>query len=147
MALKIYNAPSPVRGFSVSGDFSNPFITAVDGREGGTEEKLLYVRNDDNTVVYSGIYVQPVVKTGRELTDGTDGFAWKIFAGSARPTSQQWTTISGGIPVFIGSIGSAGNGDTSTYLPFWLQQTVPAGVNVQSFTGTVVRITATEIVA
>jgi hypothetical protein len=147
MSLKIYSEALPTSYYTVSGDFGNPFITAIDGREGGTVERLLYVRNDSATYVYSGIFVQPVVLTGRNIVDGTDGFYWKVKAGATQPTDQEWTTISGGVAIDIGDLGSAGAADTSTYLPFWLKQAVPAGVNVQSFTGTILRITATEIVA
>jgi hypothetical protein len=147
MALKIYSEALPSSYYTLSGDFGNPFITAVDGREGGSEERLLYVRNDSTSFIYSGIFVQPVVLTGRNIVDGTDGFSWKIKAGSTQPTEQEWTTISGGVAIDIGDLGSAGSPDTSTYLPFWLKQAVPAGVNVQSFTGSILRITATEIVA
>ena len=147
MSLKIYSEASPVRAYTVSGNFDNPFVVALDGQDGDTIERLLYVRNDDETYVYSGIMVQPVVKSGRELVDGTDGFYWKISSGATRPTDQEWTTISGGDAISIGSLGTAGAGDTSTYLPFWLKIATPAGVNVQAFTGTVLRITTTEIVA
>lgn len=145
MSLAIYEGADPNTKYSVSGNFSNPFAESIDGRTGGTIERRMYVRNDSGAYTYSGIKVQSVSFTGRDITGGDDGFYWKLKSGSTRPTSQEWSTISGHNQITLGDLGT-GVADISTYLPFWLQITVPAGVDIQTFSGTTIRITATELV-
>jgi hypothetical protein len=127
--LRIYNTASPGASYSTDGEMSNPLRHGFDGRTGGVVEQLLYVRNDDPFVTYSGIQVT-AVDTGsdKNVVDGTDGYAWKLKAGSTQPIEEEWNSINEGNTILL----SGQITDTSTYLPFWLRIEIPAGAPVES---------------
>lgn len=125
---------------------TNPIRHSFDGRVGGVLEKRYFLRNDDANTAFSGIQLYPVDLGGDHLTDGTNGFAWKLKAGDQQPLDQEWATIAPANTIMFSGIGDGTiGGDISTYLPFWLRIEVPKGANVSSYDDVVLRTTASGI--
>ena len=139
MALKIYESANPTSDFSVSGLYTNPLATTIDGATGQVVERKYYVGNDNSSFTYSGISVQAADNSGLHLIDGTVGFSWKLISEDTAPLETQWATVNAANSITLANID-----DTNTYLPFWLRIEVPRATRVQSFDGIVLRVTATE---
>lgn len=139
--LKVYEYANPSSSFSTDGEMTNPVRHTFDGRTGGVIEKRYYVRNDNALVWYSGLILVDVEDSqGRNITDGTDGYAWKLKAGDTQPLNEEWAVLNeaSGI-IFSGLIG------TTTYLPFWLRIEVPSNAQVESFDDVKIVLTCNEI--
>ncbi len=134
MALSIYESAVPTTVFSEDGTLTNPISITIDGLRGGVILRRYYVRNDDNTKYYTSITLQPIVNSGLNIVNGSiNGFSWKLIEGDTQPLDDQWAITTSGNQISLTNIGTAGNGDTTTYLPFWLRVDVPRNVDVQSF--------------
>ena len=145
MTLKIYETTNPESVFSVLGGFSNPILQSFNGAAGEVVEVLYYVRNDDDTLYYTSIEVQPI-DGGDDIVDGnnsTEGYNWRLIAGDQRPSESQWATVEAGAKIDLSDIGEAGAGSTTTYLPFWVRIGVPEDAPVTSYQSVVLRIKAT----
>jgi hypothetical protein len=130
MALKIYTDVNENTELSIDGTFTNPLLVTFDGRTGGTVEQLLYLRQDTNAYIYTGITLS-VEQFGVEepnLLNGNDGFYIKLHAGDSQPTIGEWATLSGG-----NSISLPDPASKNIYLPFWIYIKVPAGISIQQF--------------
>jgi hypothetical protein len=145
MGLLIYSEANPSSAFSADGGFANPLSQAFDGVTGNVQQTRYYVRNDDATMTYSGISVQPVHLSDVNIIDGTDGFDWKLIAGDSQPLEEQWALVGSGNSISIPQIGTASVSDIATFEPFWLRVTVPKGAPVQSHAGIKLRLTGTSI--
>jgi hypothetical protein len=145
MGLGIYEEATPSSALSDSGDYTNPLTVALNGTTGASREVRLYVRNDGSPAGrwYSTVSVQPVVDSGEDPISGPL-FTWKLIAGDTDPTEGAWSAVDGGNSISLSNIGSGGNEDTSTYLPFWLRIEIPKGAPVTSFDNVTLRITHTE---
>lgn len=145
MALSIYQTASPSTNFSEDGTFANPIQQAFDGVTGGVIETKYYVRNNDDSFFYTVILVQPIVVSGTDIVTGPDdGYNWKLIVGDTQPLQAQWDLVTAGSSISLADIGSAGNGDTTTFLPFWIRIEVPIGAPVTSFEGIQLQTTSTE---
>jgi len=140
MALKIYPEALPSNSFSQEGDMSNPLREAFDGSIGGTKETKYYLRNDDSLYNYSGITMTPLETQGRSITDGTDGYGWKLRVGDTQPTQDEWDLLSYGNTITFDDIS-----DIATYLPFWIKIDIPRGAVIESHEDVILRVNATEI--
>lgn len=147
MALRIYASANSSSEFSINGEFSNPIVHSFNGVTGGTIIKKYYLRNNDDTKYYNNITLSAYVESGDDITDGTDGFSWKFRAGSDQPLEQEWALITDANNIDMDQIGSFGNGDNTTYYPFWLRITVPDNLSAQSFENIKLRISYTENIA
>lgn len=146
--LNVYATPTPDANFSGEGDFTNPLSFSVDGQTGATIARKLYLRNDDVTKYYTNITLEPVVLMGQDIISGAiDGFNWKLIEGDTEPNEIQWASVSPANQISFSDIGSSGNGDIVTYLPFWLRVEVPRGVDVQVFQSVSLSISADENIA
>jgi len=141
MTLAIYTFPIETAAV----DSDNLFSVTFDGRIGGSIDRKLYVRNDNLERWYSSIAVTSV-DTGMPIAGGgTEGWAWRLLEKDIAPTTEEWLVEDPGNTVSLtDNIGSATEGDTRTYLPFWVRITIPPRVQVQTLTGAVLRISATE---
>ncbi|RKZ06474.1 hypothetical protein DRQ25_13850, partial [Candidatus Fermentibacteria bacterium] len=126
MALKIYPDEGISSSYSQDGGLSNAFRQAFDGRSGTIREVRLYLRNDDVLYTYAQITIQPVVLSGRNIIDGTDGYSWKLSAGDTQPISDEWRGITAGASISMSDIS-----DITTYSPFWVRIEVPRGAPVE----------------
>ena len=147
MGLGIYETANPSNKFSQNGALTNAICFTFDGIKGGTLVKKLYVRNDDSLYYYDTIKVTPVIKNGPDIISGVGGFHWKLIAGDTQPLEDQWDLTSNANTISLANLGSGGNPDTSTFLPFWVRVTVPAGTSVQSLEGVRLDITTNQNLA
>jgi len=79
-------------------------------------------------------------------TGVTAGFTWQLIAGDQQPLEAQWDASLAvpGASINLGNIGAANDGDTRSYIPFWLRITVPRGATIKSYQGVTLKISATE---
>ena len=148
MALKVYASADPSTSFSEDSTFTNPISYSVDGVSGGTLTRKFYVRNNDLTKFYVDISIAAVVNSGLMITDGSvRSFYWKLFNSDTAPLESQWDLINANNTIELNDIGSSGNADIATYLPFWLRINVPKNTEIQSFENVSLVITATETIA
>lgn len=144
MGLGIYSETNEDSKFS-QGDRTNPILEALDGRLGGSIERKLFVRNDDSNLSYKDIKVKPVDHQGVSIVDGTKGFAWKLKAGDAQPTQDQWEATPAANEIELPDLGDESTTDTSTYLPFWLRIEVPRNSRIKTHTDVSLQINAVQI--
>lgn len=147
MALNVYASADPSFAFSTEGTFTNPIALSFDGVAGGVLIKKYYLRNDNNTRYYNNITLSGFVESGQDITDGTNGFSWKLIKGSDKPLDQEWALVADGAALIMEQIGSFGAGDSVTYYPFWIRIQVPDGVAAQAFENVKLRISYTENIA
>lgn len=148
MSLNIYEEPAPSTVFSADSTFSNALSLTVDGVIGAVRNTRYYIRNDDNTKFFTDIVLSAVVLSGIDIVSGaTNGFVWKLIAGDTQPVEDQWGLTAAGNSISLSDIGSSGNADTSTFLPFWLRIEVPRGSPVTSHQNIGLQITATDNIA
>ena len=143
MGLAIYESPNPDTAFSTEGIFTKPLTIAIDGAIGGTFVRRYYLRNDAPDRYWTNIEVKPLVLSGTDIVS-SNGFSWKLIAGDSLPLEEEWDLVSAGNTISLSNIGSSGNGDTTTYLPFWLRIEVSRGVDVQSFENVTLEISSDE---
>lgn len=146
MSLFIYESADPGTAFSVSGVFTNPFQVTVDGSTGDVIYRKYYVRNSDAAYYYTGITLYPTLSEGPDIVNGEElvGFTWKVKEGDQMPVEEEWSQLPAGNTISLSNLGSAGNPDTSTYLPFWVRVAVPRDTSVQSFANIQLAIAATQ---
>ncbi len=141
MGLYIYPDATEDDPFSQDGDMTNPLRHSFDSRKTSIEETRYYLRNDSVLYTYSGVQIEPVDRGNKPITDGTDGYSWKMKAGYDQPTPEEWDTIEAGTAII-----TSGLEDISTFLPFWLRIEVPLGAEVESLDDVELLITATQAV-
>ena len=148
MAIGIYTTANTTTELSHDTTFSNPFALTFDGRTGGTKQVKLYVRNDDSLLYYENIKVGVSDPLPVSITDQpSEGFAWKLAEGDVQPTENDWRNTPAATAADLPDIGSSGNPDTSTFLPFWVYVQVPPGLVVGTFDTVTFSLTADEVIA
>lgn len=142
MALGIYSTPHPDAQFGAL----QPFTITFDGRIGGAQDRLVYIRNDDATRWYSSVTISAHDTEGFNLVDGSQaGFSWKLMSKDIPPTEEEWALVSPGNTVsFSGNLGSDTLGDIITFVPVWVRVEIPRGQAVSVFTDITLRVRATE---
>jgi len=119
MGLAFYSAPGAPFGVGSLYTFHN-------GRMGGVQEKIVYVRNDDPTLYFESLELG--VNLGTYVDNGEyaeTGWGYKFIYGTRQPTEGEWNTVYSGIPVTLPNIGSTHAADTSTYHPVWIRVFCP----------------------
>ena len=144
MSIGIYTTADPDEAISEDGALTNPLLVSVDGKLGGVIQQLLYIRNDDENVAYSGINLA-VISDDISLVDGTNGYTWKLAVGDTQPTDSEWNDITTANTIDFDMIGDESLGDTSTYLPFWIRASVDRNSTVNTFTNVKFEILADEL--
>ena len=146
MGISIYttsnNTTDPV---SEDGEFTNPLLVSLDGKNGGVLQKRLYLHNNSPTLSYSGIDLTVVDEVGFSVVDGEHGFSWKLREGDLQPTDEEWKVIDPGNEISFSGIGNDLVTDTSTYLPFWVRVEIPRNTSVQTITDVQFQLTGQEI--
>lgn len=131
MGLAIYTSPDIENKI----DSEHPLLFAFDGREGGIQEKCIYLRNDDLDSWYNGITVSAA------NTEETSSQVWKLLEKDRTTIPEDWEGISDGNTITLSSsIGSATQEDVSTFLPFWVRIEVAPGSSIQKIVSRVIRI-------
>src|SRR5579863_6611089 len=93
MGLNIYSQASSGSAYSAGGTFTAPLTIIQDGKYGGITQKLMYVRNNDSTLWFSGTTLQVTDTIDPTLVNGTQNITWKLSAGNTQPTDAQWAAI------------------------------------------------------
>ena len=126
-------------------DSQNPFTVTFDGRRGGSQDRMVFVRNDDITKYYTNIIISVVDTEGDSIVDGTaEGWSWKLMIKETAPTNEEWALVSPGNTISLSNIGSSAKGDISTFLSFWVRVTIPNHEPVQTIKDVVFRISGSE---
>lgn len=146
MSIGIYTEPNSESLLSQNGEFTKPFSIAFDGRLGGYKETRLFIRNNDLNVFYTGLTLSLSNPTGTNIVNNGE-FQWKLSYGDTKPTFNDWLNIAPANTMSIENLGSAGNPDISTFLPFWLFIQIPSNLSVQVFTGVTFSIEGNEELA
>lgn len=116
--------------FSYDGDLTNNIRAVVNGVDGGTVIKKLFIRNDDANYYYTNITVGFTPTTLVSETN-TRKIKYKLLAGDLEPTN--WDATQSGDPLVytnterakkIVDIGSLAAADLN-YYPLWLRIDVP----------------------
>lgn len=109
-----------------------PSRTSFDGRLGGAQEKIVYVRNNDSSNYYTNLilsYESVAYDDSGEL--GSTGWGVKYLYGERRPTEAEWDEVRSGEPLAIPDIGTTLAADTYTFHPIWIRVYCPGGVAAQ----------------
>lgn len=119
----------------------NPLRTIHNGKTGGAYEKVLFIRNDDDTNYYTNV---TVTYTNSLMEDfgaaGSSGWSVKFLPGRRQPTEEEWDTVSAGQSIVLPDIGSILASDTYTYYPFWVRVYCPGDTAAQIRTGQTIKI-------
>jgi hypothetical protein len=146
MGIGIYTSVDPDKVLSQNGDFLYPFSITFDGRVGGYRETKLFIRNDDSDYYYNDLTLS-LLDENPESIINNGGYVWKLYYGDQKPTFNDWLNIPAATSIQIEDLGSEGNSDISTYLPFWVFIQVPNNIDVQVFTKTKFVVSGNEILA
>lgn len=142
MGLGLYSKPDsdyPINSL-------NPFTVTFDGRIGGAQDRLIYLRNDDTDRWFNNITVQAIDPSGDDWVDGTiPGFSWRLMQQDVAPTEEEWGLVAAGNTLSISTVlGSSIFADIVTYVPIWVRVQIPRGQAVSTITEIIFRISATE---
>jgi hypothetical protein len=130
MGLAFYDSTQTV--FSAVGTTYGPQRTHHDGKLGGADERIVYLRNDDPTKWYSNITVSLELDAYGDVGEfGTTGWSIKFLYGERRPTEAEWDLVRSGDSIEIPDIGTEAAADTSTYHPLWIRVYCPGGESAQ----------------
>lgn len=115
--------------------FTSSLKTVHNGKVGGADEKLVYIKNDDATKYYTDI----TISYDHELSDGygingTTGWSVKLSRGSRQPTEQEWANITSGQSITVEDIGTESEGNDSEYRGFWIRIYCPGNSPAQNRT-------------
>lgn len=116
--LRIYTATDPNAYLDTSNLRS--FISPHNRRSMTPHVQQMWVRNTSNSLWMTDIQVF-ASSTGSDITSGTSGFGFKFLSGELEPTERMWSSVAYNQPVYLSTMGTTGNADTSTFLPFWVR--------------------------
>lgn len=107
---------------------SAPLRTVHNGKPGGADEKLLFIRNDDPTSYFTSVVVSYVNGTADDYGSfGSTGWSLKFLTGRRQPTEEEWDSIQAGDSIALPDIGTSLAADTYTFFPFWVRVYCPGG--------------------
>lgn len=149
MSLKLYYKENDTFiEISLLGDLSSPLETIHNGKEGDTQIKQIFIKNDDSLLWYSNIIIKP-----KDLVDANPygdiiytetGWGIKLIYANSEPTEAEWEDTEWGTEILIDDIGSDDASDTLTYHSLWYLITCPPNVNAQVKSDIVLNISYTE---
>ena len=136
---------------------SVPLKSLLYGKDATEVTQLLFVRNTSEDTWYSNVtlttHLAGAISYGFGLGPfGVEPFgggvsessAVKLFAGRIQPNTAGWDAITVGNTVTIGSVGSAGNPDTTTYHPVWMKLAASDHDPIRVYTDVSVVLKGTE---
>lgn len=125
MGLKFYDDTQTLFG-------AEPLRTTHDGQVGGSDEVLVYVRNDDAGLYFTNLSVAAEVNLYNDWGEfGDTGWGIKLLYGERRPTEAEWDLVRSGDSIVLPDIGDTSAADTSTYYPVWVRVYCPGGEPAQ----------------
>lgn len=141
--LGLYSQPHEDYIFSTTDDlFYAPFSASIAGQTGGVIVKKIYLRNNHTDRSYSNIYVQPIASGDIDYVSSL--WSWKLMAKDKIPSAEEWEQVTAAAALSLGSIGTSTEGDSATYLSFWVRVEVPGRQLAANITDIILRITAVE---
>lgn len=123
---------------------SNPLRFTHDGHLGGTKDILIYLKNNDLTLYYTGVVLNATSTIYNDIVSewGETGFGIKFLYGSRRPTETEWDQVKSGESISLPDIGSTEAADTANYYPIWIRTIVPGKTSAQIKTNMGIKISA-----
>lgn len=119
----------------------NPLRTVHNGKPGGSDEKIICLRNDDATNYYTDLVVSYSNTLQNDYgSNGSTGWSVKFLYGSRQPTEEEWDAVSAGQSIAIPDIGTTLAADTYTYHPIWVRVYCPGNSPAQIREGQKVQI-------
>lgn len=113
-------------------DGDNKLLTVHNGRLGSWFIRKYYLRNDDDSVRYTGIVLS--------IEDvSSSGATYQLFEGPFEPTALEWNFVGINNSIVFEDI----IGDT-TYLPFWLRVFYPGETPANTYQEANIKIVAIE---
>lgn len=110
----------------------NKFSITFDGRIGGTQDKIIYIRNDDITRWYDDITLEAYDSSASNIVNN-GRWSWKLKESDIVPTNEEWANISSGNTVTLSvDVGSSTYADIVSYIPVWIRVEVPNKQYVQT---------------
>lgn len=149
MTLKLYYKENDSYVEVSSGNDSSQPITSVhNGKTGDVVSDQLFIRNDNINAWYSNIVISSYDSTTAPGKDDTDydstGWGIKLSDGEEEPTSSEWNNIQWANSIDMEDIGEPGQGDSTTYFPFWRLITCPPHTDIQIKKNIFIRAEYTE---
>jgi len=146
IGLGIYTKPKQEARVSSE----TPLLFAIDGTIKTIYEHRLYLGSNDEVHAYTGDPYPNNIKISivdnRGISDGSiPGWSIKMKAGDARPTQDEWDSVSKGAFIEVPGIADMYNdmnGCLYLYHPFWVRIEVPKYVPRQMITDVYFRIEA-----
>lgn len=125
--LKILDSNREAYGSIVDFTHQTPLRTSHDGKLGGSWDTLIYIKNDDPTLYYVDVTLNPASTNYDDIIGewGETGFGLKVLYGERRPTETEWDQVKNGEPINLPDIGSSEAADTANYFPCWTRMIVP----------------------
>jgi len=131
-----------------SGDLTSPLTSIHDGKTGDIQTIQVYVRNDDTTLWFSNVKIQPVdlvdANPYGDVVYSETGWGVKLSQGAEEPTEGEWDDIEWGNQIDMANLGSNSGANTTTYLPFWYYITCPPNTDAKVKTDIVLNVSYTE---
>ena len=122
-----------------------PLRSNHNGKPGGPDEKIIYIRNDDPSKFYSNLIVSYENESAEDYgIDGSTGWSVKFLYGSRKPSEKEWDSVSAGQSISLPDIGSSEVADTTTYHPIWIRVYCPGDSAVQRRLGQKIRLYFSE---
>jgi hypothetical protein len=121
-------------------DSINRLFSPHDGTYGSFFTQKLYVRNSDESKIYTNIRLQIVLNNGDIYNVSENNNVYQLFPGDIEPTAAEWQIIPHCNIISLQDIYN-----NSSYVPFFLRVYSPGGQNTSSrLSDAVIRIEALE---
>lgn len=145
MGIRIYDADQVLYS-SMAGTQYGPARTNYDGRLGGAQEFLIFVRNNDASKYYTDVQLSIVETTPDDSVGpyGDTGWSIKLLYGTRQPTEAEWDSAPNDPLLVLPDIGESGSANTATYFPVWVRIYAPGGIAAQLRSGQEIQLQAIE---
>lgn len=111
---------------------TDPLRTVHNGKSGGAQETLIYIRNDDISKWYSDLVLsyENSINDDYGLNSST-GWSVKFLKGTRQPTEGEWSQIESNESILIDDIGNNTVADITQYHPIWIRVYCPGNSKAQ----------------
>lgn len=135
--LKIYTFDEANNEFvphSKNGLFTAPIKTSLNGSQGESEERKLFVRNSDANTYFTAVTIKGAPSTRVRVGDPAypeANITLKLILKDTQPSENEWLAVESGNEIVVDNIGDTDNADNG-YIPFWMYLALPSGTPVQN---------------
>lgn len=118
---------------------------SVDGRLGGPQESVVFLRNDDPAVYYTDVTATVQMEESDVWGEFAEtGWSIKLIYGDRQPTETEWDQVASSNVLEMPDIGEEAAADTDSYFPIWIRLFVPGNIPAQRKTNLKITVTATD---